>query len=274
MGGEKQDRQDTGLKIIVLVKQVPNTSEVKIDPKTGSLIREGVESIMNPEDRCGLEAALRLKERYGGRVTAVTMGPPQAVDVLTEALGMGADEGVLLTDRFFAGADTWATSYTLGLCLKTLAPFDLVVAGRQAIDGDTAQIGPQVAEGLGLPQVTYVRKVDVREGRLECERVVDDGIEKVQTPLPALITVLEAVGEPRNPRIAGLLAACEPKAKIKVLNAADIGARADLTGLAGSYTNVVKTFAPKVKREGEAIEGTPAEMARTLLAGLRARNLV
>ena len=274
MSEGKQADTGRGLKIIVLVKQVPNTSEVKIDPKTGSLIREGVESIMNPEDRCGLESALRLKEQFGGSVIAVTMGPPQAVDVLTEALGMGADEGVLMSDRFFAGADTWATAYTLGLGLDKLRPFDLVVAGRQAIDGDTAQIGPQVAEGLGLPQATYVRKIELREGRLLCERVVDDGIEKVEMPLPALITVLEAVGEPRYPRIPNLLAACEPKAKIRVLNAADVGARADMTGLAGSFTNVVKTFSPKVKREGRTLDGNPGEIAKALTTGLRARNLI
>ena len=169
---------DDGLKIIVMVKQVPNTSEVKIDPKTGSLIREGIESIMNPEDRHGLELALNIKAGFGGRVTALTMGPPQSVDVLTEALGMGVDEGVLLSDRFFAGADTWATAYTLGLCLETLRPFDLVIAGRQAIDGDTAQIGPQVAEGLGLPQATYVKSMEIENGRLIAERVVDDGIGK------------------------------------------------------------------------------------------------
>lgn len=270
------DKADSGqgLRIIVLVKQVPNTMEVKIDPKTGSLIREGVESIINPEDRHGLEAAVELKGRYGGTVTAVTMGPPQAVDVLTEAFGMGVDEGVVLTDRFFAGADTWATAYTLGLCLETLRPFDLVIAGRQAIDGDTAQIGPQVAEGLGLPQATYVKSMDIENGRLIAERVVDDGWEKVEMPLPALVTVLEAVSRPRPPRIDLLLDACRDNANIKVLDAADIGAKANMTGLAGSFTNVVKTFSPKVQRVGEVIEGTPDHMARELVLGLKTRNLI
>ena len=261
------------MKIIVLVKQVPDTAEVKIDPKTGSLIREGVEAVMNPEDRHGLEAAVTLKEKYGASVTAVTMGPPQAVDVLTEAIGMGADEGVLLTDRFFAGADTWATAFTLGKCLETLAPFDLVIAGRQAIDGDTAQIGPQVAEGLGLPQVTYVRSLEIEDGLLRAERVAADGVEKVEVRLPALVTVLEALNEPRYPVLGRLLAACDDKARIRVMNAADVKARADQTGLAGSFTNVIKTFSPKTAREGLNLEGTPDEMARDLADRIRSLNL-
>ena len=278
---EKEDGMSTensgegrGLHIIVLVKQVPNTAEVKIDPKTGSLIREGVESIINPEDRHGLEAALVLKETHGGRVTAVSMGPPQAVDALTEAMGMGVDEAVLLTDINFAGADTWATANTLALCLEKLKPFDLVIAGRQAIDGDTAQIGPQVAEGLGLPQATYVRDMTVSGGRLIVERVVEAGIEKLEMPLPALVTVLEGGREVRYPFVPALLAACDPKSKIRVMNAADIGARVDAIGLAGSFTNVVKTFSPKTGREGEDIEGSPEEMAKALLERLRSHNLM
>ena len=265
---------ENGLNIIVLVKQVPNTADVKIDPKTGSLIREGVESVMNPEDRHGAELAVGLKERFGGKVVAVTMGPPQAVDVLTEALGMGADEGVILCDPFFAGADTWATAFTLSLCLEKLKPFDLVIAGRQAIDGDTAQIGPQVAEGLGLPQVTYVKSLDIEDGHLLAGRVVEDGVEKIRAPLPALVTVLGEVSKPRYPRIPNLLAACDPKAKIKVLNAADIGARADMTGLAGSYTRVIETFSPKVKRECLEIAGSPDEVAKSFVSMLDERNLI
>lgn len=269
-----EESKPKGLKIIVLVKQVPDASEVRIDPKTGTLIREGVASIINPEDRHGLEEAVRIKEKHGGRVIAVSMGPPQAVDALAEALAMGADEAVLLTDRFFAGADTWATAFTLGLCLEQLRPFDLVIAGRQAIDGDTAQIGPQVAEGLGLPQVTYVRALEIKEDRLEAERVLDDGFEKIEAPLPALVTVIGNINRPRPPRLPGLLAACEPQAPIRVLDAADIGARADQTGLSGSYTRVIKTFSPKVEREGETIEGEAETMARTLVLRLRNLNLI
>ena len=263
-----------GLKIVVLVKQVPDAAEVKIDPKTGSLVREGVDGILNPDDRSGLDAAFLLKQKHGGKIIAVTMGPPQAVDVLTEALGLGADQGILLTDRFFAGADTWATSYTLGLCLEKLRPFDLVIAGRQAVDGDTAQVGPQLAEGLGLPQVTCVQSLDVAGGILTAERLQDEGLEKVEVPLPVLVTVSSGQGEPRYPVIPDLLAACRPSADIKVLNAADIGARADMTGLAGSYTRVIRTFSPKSEREGRSIEGTPEEMARILMSELRSRHLV
>jgi electron transfer flavoprotein beta subunit len=263
-----------GLKIIVLVKQVPDAHEVKIDPKTGNLIREGAATMMNPDDRYGLEAAVSLKELHGGKVIAATMGPPQAVDVLTEALGMGADEGVLLTDRLFAGADTWATAKTLGLCLEKLRPFDLVIAGRQAVDGDTAQIGPQVAEGLGLPQATYVRHIEIDAGRLIARRVLADGVETITCPLPALVTVLSSASEPRYPRIPELLAACDPKAGITVYNAADIGARADGVGLAGSFTNVIKTFAPKDQRAGVEIAGDPGEMAAALAGALREKNLI
>ena len=154
------------MNIVVLVKQVPNTTEVRIDPKTGNLIREGVESIINPEDRHALEAALSIKEIDGGTVTALTMGPPQAIEAVCEAISMGADHGILLTDRAFAGADTWATSTALGMAINRIGDFDLVIVGRQAVDGDTAQIGPQVAEFLGIPQLTYVRKLEAVEGKV------------------------------------------------------------------------------------------------------------
>lgn len=260
--------------IIVLIKQVPRTSDVKIDPKTGSLLREGVASILNPEDRYGLEAALHLKEEHAGRVVAVTMGPPQAIDVISEALGLGADQGVLLTDPFFAGADTWATAFTLTLALQNLQPFDLIIAGRQAIDGDTAQIGPQVAEGLGLPQATYVQDLRLEQGRLVAQRLVEDGLETVDLPLPALVTVIKSTRVPRQFNIPKLLAACRPQADIMVWNAADIGARADQTGLAGSYTRVVKTYSPKIKREGVQFSGSADEIAQALITAWRDRHLI
>jgi electron transfer flavoprotein beta subunit len=261
------------VRFIVLIKQVPDTVEVKIDPKTGNLIREGVPTILNPEDRHALEAAVGLKGE-GDEVIALTMGPPQAVDVLTEALGMGADKGVLLTDRFFGGADTWATSFTLGRAVEHLGPFDLVLCGRQAIDGDTAQIGPQVAEHLGVPQVTYVTDLRLEGGRLIAKRDLIDQVQEVETPCPALVTVLGALNRPRYPILENLLAACEEDAPIEVLNAADLGIMADKSGLRGSFTRVTKTFAPKVGRETETIEGPPAEMARRLLSILRDKALV
>lgn len=261
------------MRFIVLIKQVPDTHDVKIDPKTGNLVREGVPTILNPEDRHALEAAVGLRGE-GDEVVALTMGPPQAVDVLTEVLGMGADRGVLLTDRFFGGADTWATSYTLGRAIEHLGPFDLVLCGRQAIDGDTAQIGPQVAEHLGVPQVTYVTELRLENGRLVARRDLVDRVEEVESPLPALVTVLAALNTPRYPVAADLLAACEDDAPIEVLNAADIGVMADMSGLRGSYTRVTKTFAPKVGRETQTIEGPPADMARQLLSILREKTLV
>ena len=256
------------MKILVLIKQVPNTTQVRLDPKTGNLIREGVEAIINPEDVHALEAALGLKESLdqesGASVTVLTMGPPQAVDVLTEALGMGADQAVLLTDRLFAGADTWATSTVLAQAVEALGGAELTVCGRQAIDGDTAQIGPQVAEELGINQATYVTAMEVAGEKLVAVRKLDQGQEELELTLPALVTVLAELNQPRYPMVGLLLAGCEPGARIKVLNAADLGLKMDQVGLPGSLTQVVKTFSPKEGRRTEMLEGTPAEMAARL----------
>jgi electron transfer flavoprotein beta subunit len=259
--------------IIVLVKQVPNTSEVRIDPKTGNLIREGVESVLNPEDRHALEGALQIKDRFGGRVTAVTMGPPQAIEVLCEALAMGADKGILLSDKAFAGADTWATSTTLGLAIKRIGAFDIILAGRQAIDGDTAQIGPQVAEFLGIPQLTYVTWFELHEGKITVERRVENGCERVEAPTPVLLTCLSTLNQPRFPTVAGLLDATSKNAPIEVWNAADIGAKAHDVGLMGSLTQVVQTFTPKEARKTQYLEGTPISIASTLIDAFRERNI-
>ena len=259
------------MRVFVLIKQVPNTTQVKLDPKTGNLIREGVEAVMNPEDRHALEAAVRIKEARAGEettVTALTMGPPQAVDVLTEALGMGADKGVLLTDRLFAGADTWATSTVLAKAVAHLGGADLILCGRQAIDGDTAQIGPQVAEALGVNQATYVQAVELKGDKLIVRRKLDRGSQELELNLPALLTVLAELNKPRHPGVGGLLSACQPKAPIKVLNTADLGLTRDEVGLPGSLTQVVKTFSPKQGRETRTLEGEPKEMARSLIDSL------
>ncbi len=264
------------MNIAVLIKQVPDTSEIKIDPKTGTLVREGVEGIMNPDDRLALETALRLKDDHGGRVTALSMGPPQAVEVLAEAYALGADRGILLSDRFFAGADTVATSYTLGLALERLMqdePLDLVLCGRQAIDGDTAQIGPQVAEHLGWPQLTYLERLELEGEGLRGWRRLEDGVEEVACPLPALATVLAVPGELRWPRLDRLFLACEENAPLEVWDAAAIGCPASRSGLRGSPTQVARTFSPKGKRETQWLEGSPAEQATVLLALLREKNL-
>ena len=263
------------MNIIVMIKQVPDTNDVKLDPKTGNLIREGIESIINPDDLHALEAAVTLKERFGGKVTAISMGPPQAIDALSEAMGMGVDECILLSDSAFAGADTWSTSFTLGKAVEKIGEYDLILCGRQAIDGDTAQIGPQVAEYLGISQASYVYDIEqIEESNIVVKRRLDDGFERLQCRLPALLTVLGEMNEPRHPVIKDLLAACEEKARITIWNAADIGVKTGSVGLEGSLTNVIKTFAPKTKREGEMLEGGPAEAVKDLVGKLREKKLI
>lgn len=263
------------MKILVMVKQVPDTVEVKLDPKTGNLIREGVESIINPDDRHALEAAIALKESLGGRVTAVSMGPPPAIDALSEAMGMGIDEGVLLTDRAFAGADTWATSYTLGKAVEKIGEYDLILCGRQAIDGDTAQIGPQLAEFLGIPHMSYVFEIEGLEGgSIVAKRRTEDGYEKVQCRLPALLTVIGEINRPRYALIGRMIDACKDKAPIEVWNAADIGVKTQDVGLEGSLTHVIKTFAPKLKRQGEILKGDVKQSVGAMIGRLKENRLI
>jgi electron transfer flavoprotein beta subunit len=263
------------MKIIVLVKQVPNTTEVKLDPKTGNLIREGIESIINPDDRHALEAAVHLKETAKAKVTVLSMGPPQAIDAVSEAMGMGADEGILLSDRAFAGADTWATSSTLGKAIETIGGYDLVLCGRQAIDGDTAQIGPQVADYLQVPQVTYVIGIEeIREKSLVVKRRLEDGFERVECDLPALLTVIGEMNTPRYPLVGRLIDACREKASIKTWNAADIGVQTRDVGLEGSLTHVIKTFAPKLQRQTEMIPGDAKTAVKTLAGKMKEKKLI
>lgn len=263
------------MNIIVLIKQVPDTTEIKIDPKTGNLIREGVESIINPDDRHAIEVAITLKQELGGKTTALSMGPPQAIDAVSEALGMGIDQGILLTDKNFAGADTWATAYTLGKAIRKVKGYDLVICGRQAIDGDTAQIGPQIAEFLNLPQLTYVREIEeIDEKRIVVKRALEDGYERVESPLPALITVLREINRPRHPRVSFLIDACQDKAPIKIWDAADLGVTVQEIGLSGSLTRVIKTFSPKSKREGEMLKGDTDDVVSQLIGRLHERHLV
>ncbi len=263
------------MNIIVLVKQVPDTTEVKLDPKTGSLIREGLESIINPDDRHALEAAVSLKEAHGGNITAISMGPHQAIDALSEALGMGADEGILLSDKAFAGADTWATSITLGKAIEKVGDYDVILCGRQAIDGDTAQIGPQVADHLQLPQVTYVCEIEqIQKDSMIVKRRLEDGFERVQCNLPALLTIIGELNTPRHPLVGSLIDACKEKAPIKVWNAADIGVQTRDVGLEGSLTHVIKTFAPKFEREGEMLEGDTKEAVTSLIGKLKENRLI
>ncbi len=261
------------MKIIVCIKQVPNTNEVKIDPKTGTLIREGVPSIINPDDKNALEAALVLKEQKGGKVTVITMGPPQADVALREALAMGADEAILLSDRAFAGADTWATSLTLAKAIKKIGDFDLIFCGRQAIDGDTAQVGPEIAEHLDIPQVTYVRKIlSLDAGKVVVERALEDGYEVIEAKLPVLLTAVKELNVPRYPSVSGIVDAFSEK-QLQVWGAEKIGAEPEKIGLKGSPTQVKRTFTPPVKGAGKILNGTPKEAVQSLVLELREKHV-
>src|SRR5690554_4498702 len=209
------------MKIIVCIKQVPDTTEVKINEETNTLIREGVASVVNPFDLHAVEEGLRLREKYGGTVTALSMGPPQAAEALREVLSMGVDDAVLLSDRAFAGADTLATSYTLAKGVQKIGGFDLIICGKQAIDGDTAQVGPGLAEKLGVPHVTYVKKIhEIADGRITVERMTEEGSEKIRFPLPGLLTVVKEINEPRLPSLKGKMRA--KKAEIPIWSARDV----------------------------------------------------
>jgi electron transfer flavoprotein beta subunit len=255
------------MNIIVCIKQVPDTKDVRLDPKTNTMAREGVESIMNPFDRNALEEGVRLKEQHGGTVTVISMGPPQAEAVLREAVACGADEAVLVSDRAFAGADTWATTYTLGKAIEKIGPFDLIICGKQAIDGDTAQVGPGLAKRLNIPYVSYVRKISGVENEfLSVHRLMDDGYDEIEMPLPGLLTVVKEINEPRVPSLKGKMKA--KNLRLKVLSAEDIGADPDSIGLPGSTTQVVKVFAPQFKGERAMLEGSVDEQVAQLVKKL------
>jgi len=244
-----------GLRIIVCIKQVPDTTEVEIDPQRGTLIREGVPSIINPFDTYAIEEGLLLRERLGGEVTGISMGPPQAEEVLREAIAMGCDGAVLLSDPAFAGADTWATAYALARAIHRMGPFDLILCGRQAIDGDTGQVGPGIASQLDISQLTYVskiREIDPERQRVCVERLLEQGREIVEGPLPALLTVLKDINLPRAPTFMGMRRA--RRAQVPVWSASDLiadGAEGRFFGLEGSPTRVIKVFNPP-QREGQA----------------------
>ena len=250
------------MKIIVCMKQVPNTNEVRLDPVTGTLIRDGVPSIINPDDKAGLEAALQLKDKYGAEVHVVSMGPLQADSALREALAMGADYAYLVTDKAFGGADTWATSSTVAGAIRNLAPFDLVIAGRQAIDGDTAQVGPQIAEHLGLPNLSYAEEIDVdpAAGTVTVKRQFDHCEQVVQAKMPCLVTTLMELNQPRYMTPGGIFAAYREK-EVTVWNRPDIQVADGDIGLSGSPTKVVKSFPKALKPAGEKAAFDSAEEA-------------
>jgi len=261
------------MNIIVLVKQVPNTTKVKIDPKSGALIREGVESIVNPEDLNAVESALCLKEKFGGNVTAVSMGPPQVENALREVLSMGVDEAYLLCDRALSGADTLATAYALSRAIKRIGDFDLVLCGRQAIDGDTAQVGPQLGEFLKLPQITAVRSIEIEGKSVVAEKLMEDRIEVVKADMPVLITVAKEMNRPRYSTIGGIRDAFKKKT-IHAWAAKDFDAEAWRTGFEGSPTSVKRIFSPPPKQPGEAITGTPREISQKLVRKFVEKHLI
>ena len=280
------------MNIVVCVKQVPDTHEVKIDPKTGTLIREGVPSIMNPDDKNALEEALRIKDAASGSaggasaggpvsVTVVSMGPPQAEAVLREALCMGADRAILVGDRAFAGADTLATSKTLAAVMRKL-DYDIIFAGRQAIDGDTAQVGPEMAEHLGIPQVTYVEKVQVEAGagkagaaagaRLRVTRATEEGHEEVLVATPVLLTAIKELNQPRYMNIARIFASASTA--VETWSAANLDVDKAEVGLTGSPTRVRKSQAKDAKREGVTVKDAPREAAERVAYMLREKRFI
>jgi electron transfer flavoprotein beta subunit len=263
--------------IIVCVKQVPDTTDVRINPETGTLVREGVPSILNPYDAHACEEAVRLKERYGGTVTAISMGPPQAAEALRDCIALGADRAVLISDRAFAGADTWATSYALSRAIRRAerewGPAQVILCGKQAIDGDTAQVGPGIARRLQLPQITYayrILEVDKAAGRVVAERRLEKGIETVEAPLPCLLTCVEQINEPRYASLPNLIRAI--RYQCIVWGAADVEADPNQCGLKGSPTAVARVFAPPEREPGDIIEGADvAEKVSGLLDRIQTR---
>ena len=254
------------MNIIVCIKQVPETTEVKINPETNTLIREGVSSITNPFDEFALEEALLTKEKFGGEIHVLSMGPPQAIDVLRNALAVGADKVYLLSDRAFAGADTLATAYTLSKTIEWIGGVDLVICGKQAIDGDTAQVGPGIATRLGFSQLTYVakvREIDPAKKKIVVERMLEVGREVVESSLPCVITVLKDINEPRLPSLLGIKKAA--KVQIPTVTSNDIPVDPNRIGLKGSPTWVWKIFTPEVRGGGEVLKGELTEVVPRLV---------
>ncbi|MBF0980738.1 MAG: electron transfer flavoprotein subunit beta/FixA family protein [Clostridiales bacterium] len=262
-------------KILVCAKQVPDTNEIKINPETGTLIRDGVPSILNNDDANALEEALKIKDMHPDtHITVVSMGPPQAQDMLFECIAMGADEAVLLSDRAVGGSDTWATSNALTATIRKIGEFDLIFAGRQAIDGDTAQVGPQIAEKLEIPQVTYVEefKIEPNMKEITVKRQLEDGYELIKLNTPCMLTAIKELNEPRYMSMKGIF---NKDKKISVWSAADVEVDLNTVGLKPSPTNVFRSFTPKPKGKGVTLEGdTEKDIAKTLLINLKKKHII
>ncbi len=260
------------MRIIVCIKQVPDTDQMKFDKETYSLIRDGVPFVINPFDENALESALQIKEQHGGEVIVISMGVPQVAESLRHAVGMGADRAILLSDRRFALADTLATSYTLATAIKKIGDFDLVLFGKQSVDSDTGQVGPSVAELLDVPQITYAGKIEITDGKLIAERMLEGYSEIVESPMPAVVSVVREINKPRHPSLKGVLKA--KKAEIPVWTPDDIDADPERIGKNGSATAVTGTFTPSLKGKNEILEGSPEEIAETLFSRLREQNFI
>lgn len=265
------------MNIIVAIKQVPETSNVKMDPETGTMVREGVEPIINPLDLYAIEEAIQLKEKIGGKVTAISMGPMKATLAIKEAIAMGCDDGILLSHKRFAGADTYATSYTISQSIKKMGDFDIIFCGERATDGDTGQVGPGIASWLEIPFVTYVSKIrEIKEDCLVVERMVESGYEVLEVAKPCLLTVVKEINYPRLPTLRGKLKA--KKVEIKPIGPEDIDADSSRIGLRGSPTRVIKISTPKVSRNGKIVkpkgESELSSAIDELLGFLEDKNII
>ncbi len=261
------------MNIVVCIKQVPGSTNVKINPDTGTLMRDTAEAVVNPFDEYAIEEGIRIREKVGGTVKVITMGPPQADSALRSAIAMGADDAYLVSDRAFAGSDTWATSYVLSAAIKPLGHVDLIICGKQAIDGDTAQVGPGVAEMMNVPYVAWVRKVEeIGEKSMKVERMMEEGYEVVEMPLPGLITVVKEINQPRLASLKGKMRA--KKIEIKTLTAADLTLEADKLGLKGSPTQVLRSFVPPRKSGGEKISGDVADLVKKVTSTVLSMNII
>ena len=261
------------MNIIVCIKQVPGTTEIKIDPKTNTLIREGVKSIINPFDTYAVEEGVRLKERYGGKVIVITMGPLQAEEALRETITVGADEAILISDRAFAGSDTLATAYVLATAITKIARYDLVICGKQTLDGDTGQVGPELAERLGIPFVAYVSKIEeINNGLMRVQQLIEDGHQIIETSLPTVISVTKEINVPRLPSLRGMMKA--KNTPIPIWTIKDLNISPEKVGISGSPTRVIKVFFPQRQCQSQVLKGKPEEQVDQLIEKLRELKLV
>ena len=263
------------MNIVVCIKQVPETTNVKINPETSTLIRDGIESIINPFDTYAIEEGLRIKEKLDGehKVIVLSMGPPQAESALREAVALGVDEAILLSDSAFAGSDTWATSLALAAAIKKIDGCDIILCGKQAIDGDTAQVGPGIAVHLNLPQITFVRKIEeITEKKVRAQRLMEDGYQIIESRLPVLITVVKEINEPRLPSLKGKMKA--RKAEVAIWSAADVDLDPSEVGLDASPTMVNRIFTPERRSGGRILEGEVPDMVDELIDDLETTKLI